>query len=609
MGARVDNPAGIAERPSHPLARCAGLLMSVLAVVALAGCAGDGNSQRTATATATALNTPPATATSAAPSHTAAATSTATSAATDTPAATRTATTAATATMPVASPTAMPNDTTTPTLTPDDTATPTTTPIDTATPTATPSATPTSTSAVPNPTIEGPVTGGRNAPFVQTTTFALADVGYEQSEFFMSGVARAYTNVGDFASDGVWPAAPAGSAPYKTRIVVYRPIDPQHFNGTVLVEWLNVSGGLDAGPDWTFMHTELTREGYVWVGVSAQVVGIEGRSGGGLNLGLKTVDPMRYGSLVHPGDSFSYDMFSQAGQAVRDPHGVDPLDGLRPARVIAIGESQSAFRLVTYVNAIHPLVRLFDGFFIHSRGDDGAPLSQAPEPDVPVPSPSFIRTDLHEPVLTFETETDLLILGYLSARQADGPFFRAWETAGTAHADTYSLIVGFGDEGDSLKAAEVIENARPVPGFILCDSPINSGYQHFVLKAAIAALDRWVRGGGAPPTSPLLDVAEGTPAQFRTDEFGNALGGIRTPVVDVPIAKLSGLGQSGGSFCSIFGTTVKFGPVRLAELYPTHDGYVSAVNDATDNAVAAGFIRPADAPLIKEQAAQSDIGG
>ena len=42
------------------------------------------------------------------------------------------------------------------------------------------------------------------------------------------------------------------------------------FNGTVVVEWLNVSGGVDAAPDWTFAHTELIREGYAWVGVSAQ---------------------------------------------------------------------------------------------------------------------------------------------------------------------------------------------------------------------------------------------------------------------------------------------------------------------------------------------------
>ena len=180
--------------------------------------------------------------------------------------------------------------------------------------------------------------------------------------------------------------------------------------------------------------------------------------------------------------------------------------------------------------------------------------------------------------------------------------------AGTAHGDTYSLVLGFVDKGGYPAVAEVMTISRPIPGFIECDSPINSGYQHFVLKAAFAALDRWVRGGEAPPMAPRLDVADGDPPQYRPDEFGNALGGIRTPVLDVPIAKLSGLGQTGGNFCRIFGITVEFDAERLAELYPTHDGYVMAVNDATDAAVAAGFVLPADAPLIKEAAEQSDIG-
>lgn len=461
---------------------------------------------------------------------------------------------------------------------------------------------------VPNPTLEGPVTGGNGAPFIQSTNFNLAEVGYRQTELFMSGTARAFTNIAPLDEDGFWDAALSGSTvDYKVRIVVYRPIDAQAFNGTVIIEWLNVSGGLDAAPDWTSTHTELIREGYAWIGVSAQRVGIEG-GGGAFNLSLKSVDPARYGSLNHPGDTFSYDIFSQAAQATIAPAGIDPLDGLRPQRVIAAGESQSAFRMVTYINAVHPLVRLYDGFLVHSRGGNGAPLSQSPEPDIAAPAVARIRTDLSEPVLTFQTETDLITLGYLPARQPDSRNFRLWEVAGTAHADTYTLVVGFGDKGDTTAGAELLVVANPIPGFIECDTPINSGYQHFVLKAAVHALDRWVRGEGAPPAAPLLELA-GDPPAYVLDELGNVRGGIRTPSVDVPLATLSGLGQTGGNFCRIFGTTVPFDDAMLADLYPTHAGYVAAVNDATDSAVDAGFIRPADAEMIKQAAEESDIGG
>ena len=476
-------------------------------------------------------------------------------------------------------------------------------PTQTPTPSATATASPTSTVEVPHPTLEGPVTGPGD-PFVQSTNFDLSGVGYSQQEYFISGTARAYTNVGELGSDGVWNVTVGDQAPYKTRLVVYRPIDPAKFNGSVIVEWLNVSGGLDAAPDWTLSHTELIRAGSVWVGVSAQRVGIEGGSSPipGLNLSLKSVNPQRYGSLSHPGDSFSYDMFSQVAQAIRHPTGVDPLGGLPFATVIAIGESQSAFRMVTYVNAIHPQVRLFDGFLIHSRGGNGAALSQSPQPSIATPAVAFIRDDLDVPVLTFETETDLITLGYAPARQADGPLFRLWEVAGTAHADTYSLVVGFGDRGNSIAAADLPITSAPIPGIIVCDSPINSGPQHFVLKAAIAALDRWVRGGDAPPTAPRLELT-GTPPAFVLDDLGNVRGGIRTPYVDVPTATLSGLGQTGSGFCRIFGTTVPFDAATLASLYPTHDAYAAAVNDATDRTVAAGFILEPDAQLIKDAAA------
>ncbi|MDX2168135.1 MAG: alpha/beta hydrolase domain-containing protein [Deltaproteobacteria bacterium] len=517
---------------------------------------------------------------------------------------------------PTATPTAVATNTSAPTSTavaatatattaPSSTATPSATSAPSHTPTAPP--TPTATSAVPNPLIEGPVTGGSGGPFVQSTLIDLAELGYQQAEYFVTGTASAFVNTAALDSDGVWPVERADQAGYRTRIVVYRPIDAAHFNGTVLVEWLNVSGGLDAAPDWTGMHTELVREGYVWVGVSAQRVGIEG-GGGAFNLSLKAIDPARYGSLHHPGDSFSYDMYSQVGRALRDPAGLDPLGGLRPQRLLASGESQSAIRMVTYVNAVHPVSRIYDGFLIHSRGGGGAMLSQAPQAPIAVPVPARIRTDLSEPVLTFQTETDLFNLGSLAARQDDGPLFRLWEVAGTAHVDSYTLVIGFTDKGGDPRAAELQLIAKPIPGFIECNSPINSGYQHFVLKAAIAALDAWVRGDGAPPLAPRMDTG-GDPVGFLLDEFGNVTGGIRTPIVDVPIATLSGLGQNGGTFCGLAGTTLPFSGNLLAELYPSHAGYVAAVAAATDRAVAAGFIRPADAPLIKAAAEQSAIGG
>ena len=112
---------------------------------------------------------------------------------------------------------------------------------------------------VPSPTLEGPITGGRGTPFIAATTFDLAEVGYAQEEFFISGTATAYTSARTLTSDGTWTVTAGDTAAYKTRVLVYRPANARKFNGTVVVEWLNVSGGLDADPDWVSLREEIGR--------------------------------------------------------------------------------------------------------------------------------------------------------------------------------------------------------------------------------------------------------------------------------------------------------------------------------------------------------------
>jgi hypothetical protein len=450
------------------------------------------------------------------------------------------------------------------------------------------------------PVVTGPVTGGNGVPLVfGHTSFDLASVGYEQSEFFLEGTADAYTTTTPLTPDGKWTVEPTSPAHYVTRIVVNRPIADRDFNGTVVVEWLNVSGGADASPDWMNLHVELIRHGYAWVGVSAQVVGLDA-----LKVSPRG-DPVRYATLTHPGDGYSYDMFSQAGKAIR-ANAKKVLGGLRPDHVIAMGESQSAGRLVTYIDAVHPLARVYDGFLVHSRSTGGSPLSQAPLPVVAVPRPTLIRDDLDVPVLIFQTETDA---GGLAARQADTRTFRLWEVAGSAHYDLYGLRIGATDTGDRRSVAEWFDSmlhptAQPSPNFT-CSAPVNSGPSTFVLRAAIAALDRWVATGKPPPVAPRFELSSTEPGQYSLDPKGNVLGGIRTPAVDAPVATLSGRSQGGGGFCFLFGTTTPLSSEQLTALYRTHRGFVSAWQRATQDAVEHGFLRPDDARHLRAVAAQS----
>src|SRR5699024_6268429 len=148
-------------------------------------------------------------------------------------------------------------------------------------------------------------------------------------------------------------------------------------------EWLNVSGGLDANPDFAYLSPEILRSGHTWIGISAQYIGIEGGptivslpgTEGITGTGLRAMTPERYGELVHPGDQFAYDIFTQIARSVHADDGT-LLGDIDVSDVLAIGESQSAYALTTYVNGIQPLTRAFDGFFIHSRA--GSPMPFAP---------------------------------------------------------------------------------------------------------------------------------------------------------------------------------------------------------------------------------------
>ena len=148
-------------------------------------------------------------------------------------------------------------------------------------------------------------------------------------------------------------------------------------------------------------------------------------------------------------------------------------------------------------------------------------------------------------------------------------------------------------------------NADARPPFISCQIPVNDGPGHWVAKAAIAALDNWVRNDEPAPMAPLLAVSGDS---FVLDELGNVQGGIRTPYVDAPVAVLSGEGQPPASvFCGLFGTTELFEDALIAQLYPDKAAYVQAIDSASDAAVEAGFLRPADAELIKQRARTSDV--
>jgi hypothetical protein len=450
-------------------------------------------------------------------------------------------------------------------------------------------------------------------PSLLLGAFDIGSVGYVAEEFFVSGTASSYTSAAQLNPDGRWNVTPSEAADYTTRIVVLTPDDRTRFNGTVLVEWLNVSGGIDAPAVWMMAHREIVRAGYAYVAVSAQRVGVEGGASMlGVDMSLKSQNPTRYASLSHPGDAFAYDIYSQVGGLIKNAERKNVLSEFDVQHVVAVGESQSAMFLTTYVNAVDPLARTYDGFLVHSRFGPAAPLdgvSIFDDPQTNTPQAIPFRADLRVPLVSVITETDLfggVRHGYYFARQPDNQWLRVWEVPGTAHADNYTIQVAPIDTG-SAPLEDIVAAYAPTDmlmgqqlGHFINFAP----QHHYVLQAAVAALNTWVRAGEPAPSGPPIEVREADEPQPILDSNGLARGGVRTPWVDVPIARTSGSGAVESVMALLFGSGEPFDAATLARLYPGGSAeYLERFAGALDSAIESGFILPADRAEILELAA------
>ena len=426
----------------------------------------------------------------------------------------------------------------------------------------------------------------------------LSAAGYDEGEYAVSGVATRYTAT-DLPADGRFDIEPVDDAEFVTRVVTRAPADAGRFNGTLVVEWLNVSSGQDAAPDYTYLSEEIVRGGYAWAGVSAQFSGVQGGTatvavGEGAPKGLVGSDPERYGGLHHPGDGYSYSIFSRVIEALRTGSAT-PLARLDIQRVLAVGESQSALAMTTYANGVQPHDRLVDGFVIHSRAGAPMPLGEpgrAIDLVAALGAPAVrIRDDLDVPVILVQTETDILgHLWYHPARQNDSARLRLWEVAGSAHADRFQI-------GD-------------FETFLGCPTAVNDGQQRFVVRAALRHLAAWVSDGREPPAAERMAVDDTGPTpRFVTDAVGNVVGGVRTPSVEVPTSVLSGFSAPAASrICQLFGSTVPLSPSELTTMYGTPEAYVEKYTAAADEAIERGFVLEEDRAEILGDAHRAAAG-
>jgi hypothetical protein len=425
-------------------------------------------------------------------------------------------------------------------------------------------------------TIEGPVDAGTRGRPWSLPLADLANRGYVAEELFLAGTATAYRSATELTPDGRWDLEPDGTADFRTRVLVVRPSDPAASNGTAVVSWLNVTAGYELG---TADDDELL-SGYTWIGVSAQKVGIDGfppdapryRGRQAPMPHLKAWDPERYGSLVHPGDRYSFDLFSQAGRAARDGKLTGPV---RIERVIATGASQSGARLTSYANGVHPLDPVFDAFVPTITGGWGTRFEEVAGGGTSAEDlarrmlRTKLRDDLDVPVLVVNSECEAVAM--YPTRRPDGDRFRFWEVAGAPH------VVAVAPPETPREAGRI-------------DNPLT--YRP-VLSAGFRAVHRWLTEGVAPPSMPRIEMAE--PGSIVRDALGNAVGGVRLPEMAAPIAEYHGRDDDAAGLLTLYGWARPFDHDELRRLYGSRQAYADAFRTGVAALVDAGGLRKEDA--------------
>lgn len=345
--------------------------------------------------------------------------------------------------------------------------------------------------AIRTPVVNGPLANEAFSSQTKNYQFfasdvALASRGYVEEEFYLEGNANAYDTPVPVFGPSPLPATfttnvVRADVPYRTRMIVRRPTDPAKFNGTVVVEWLNVTDGFDGEYFWVQAKDHLLREGYAYVGLSAQDNAISVSP-----LSLKKFSTTRYGSLDVTGagtvtaDALSYDIFSQAAKAVRSVPSV--IKGLSVQNVLGIGMSQSGMRLGVYANYLHKQAPIYQGFLIQ--------VANQP-----------IRDDLGTPVIKVLSESEATS-NSLTGSQADTPTRRTWWVAGSSHGDSVQRMgrtpvrlrdLGLSNTGNDACAGGATPTRPRTP------------FKH-VVSAAVYHLKRQVETGALPPSGAELSM-------------------------------------------------------------------------------------------------------
>ena len=462
--------------------------------------------------------------------------------------------------------------------------------------------------AVPVPSFIGPVTITESswpqmAVSRTQTPVDLAQAGYVEEEFLVSGQANVY----DWSTDGEVSIVSA-NAPYTTRILVRRPADAANSSGNVVVETVNNARNYDWAFIWALSWQHFIDNGDIYVAVTHTPEGLEA---------LRTFNPQRYQSLsfanpqprqlcaqdqvpaTEEEEGLRWDMISQVGALLRSASG--PLSAFNVQAVIA---STHTRELTTYANTVHRISALpngekvYDGFVIKSEYAAADRIRRC----AAAPGNGDTRRTVHNagvPVIRVTAQGDVLSTYAVRREDSDTPGdqYRLWEVAGAPHMDKiYYDHMPIPEDQAKTGQAPFLANwpmaYACTPALNLLDFPV----MRYAVNAAFAAMKVWVHDGVTPPRAERIALNSSNSA-FINDEFGNAMGGMRSVYLDVPTATWI-TNSPGPAVCNNLGQQRPFAWSQLEALYGNSDNYRKQVLESLENLVSQGWLTTEDSTRI-----------
>ena len=435
------------------------------------------------------------------------------------------------------------------------------------------------------------------------------------------------------AEKGKWRVTPA--PPPRTRPGSLSTADqPERFDGTVVVEWLNVTAGIDAPAAWLSAHIQMIRSGMAYVGVDAQAGGINGQVGidrqPGLDRRRRVKRRTRHGTArsTTPATATPTASTSRPVGPIRS-YGRKLLGGLRRSGSWS-GESQSAFRLVTYIDARFNRCPPVSSTPTSSTAGAGtAPTFTVPAGHHHHPGPDVHPHGPPRARLPVDTEATCSA-GLPAARDCPDPIIREWESPARPTTTPMDCSMRFGQREWRRRHGEPSSRCstlgRPDPRHRRLSGARQRRIPHLRAPGGDVGCQP-VDGHGTPSgTVAPPGGRQGGPTRVRHQRGGRGprwrphAPGERP---DRQALRPRSAGILHATECSgRHGDRLGCRPVwdlrhhgavaraaTLARLYPTHAAFLQKWDAATAAEVKAGYLLPADARTLDKVAAQSTVGG